>query len=137
MGRRKHKFRAGRGRAGLGWDFGSDFISGMGKHIPSRLEFGTGVGNDHTMWDGNGIRVPRPKPAPLSTLIGSTSLSKANVTVQTNRRGCGHGRGYFYGRGRGHSRDRHISWNQGDDNQPHNKKNNSNNQKLNYSEILP
>ena len=37
-------------------------------HIPSRLEFGTGMGNDHTMWDGNGIRVPRPKPAPLPTL---------------------------------------------------------------------
>ena len=31
----------------------------------------------------------------------------------------------------------HISWNQGDYNQPHNKKNNSNNQKLNHSEILP
>ena len=56
------------GGAGRGWDFGSDFISGMGIHIPSRLEFGTGMGNDHAMWDGNGIRVPRPKPAQLPTL---------------------------------------------------------------------
>ena len=38
MGRRKHKVRAGRG-----WDFGSDFISGMGIHIPSRIEFRTGM----------------------------------------------------------------------------------------------
>ena len=59
---------AGRGGAGRGWDFGSDFISGMGIHIPSRLEFGTGMGNDQTMWDGNGIRLPRPKPASLPTL---------------------------------------------------------------------
>ena len=59
---------------------------------------------------------------------GSISLPEANATIQTNRRG----RGYFYGRGR--SRGRHIYWNQGDYN--HNKKNNSNNQKLNHSEIL-
>ena len=63
MGRRKHKFKAG-----WGWDFGSGFISGMGIHIPSRIEFRTSMGNDHTMWDRNGIRVPRPKPAPLPTL---------------------------------------------------------------------
>ena len=65
----------------------------------------------------------------------SISLPEANATIQTTRRGCG----YFYGRGRGRgrSRGRHISWNQGDYNQPHNKKNNSNNQKLNHSEILP
>ena len=67
---------------------------------------------------------------------GSISLSEANATIQTNKHGRGHG--YFYGRGRGqgHSRGHHISWNQGDYNQPHNKKNNSNNQKLNHSEIL-
>ena len=64
----------------------------------------------------------------------SISLPKVNVTIQTNRRG--RGRGYFYGRGRGCSHGRHISWNQGDYNQPHNKQNNSNNQKLNHSEIL-
>ena len=64
---------------------------------------------------------------------GSISLPEANATIQTNR----HGRGYFYGRGRGHSRGGHISWNQGNYNQPHNKKNNSNNQKLDHSEILP
>ena len=67
---------------------------------------------------------------------GSISLIEANATIQTNRRGRGRGRGYFYGRGRGRSRDHHISWNQGDYNQPHNKKNNSNNQKLNHSKIL-
>ena len=64
----------------------------------------------------------------------SISLSEANAIIQTNRRGCG--RGYFYGRARCRSRGRHISWNQDDYNQPHNKKNNSNNQKLNHSEIL-
>ena len=70
-------------------------------------------------------------------------MLEANATIQTNRRGREHGRGrgrgcgYFYGQGRGRSRGRHISWNQGDYNQPHNKKNNSNNQKLNHSEILP
>ena len=47
------------------------------------------------------------------------------------------GRGYFYGRGRGRNRRCHISWNQGDYNQPYNKKNNSDNKKLNHSEILP
>ena len=55
----------------------------------------------------------------------SISLPEDNATIQTNRRGCG--RGYFYGRGRGRSRGLHISYNQGDYNQPHNKKNNSNN----------
>ena len=64
----------------------------------------------------------------------SISLSEANATIQTNRRG--RGRECFYGRGRGRSRGLHISWNQGDYNQPHNKKNNSNNQKLNHSKIL-
>ena len=59
--------------------------------------------------------------------IGSISLPEANATIQTNRRGSGCGRGYFYGRGRGCSRGCHISWDQGDYNQPHNKKNNSNN----------
>ena len=61
-------------------------------------------------------------------------MLETNATIQTiiDVRGCG----YFYGQGRGHSRCRHISWNQGDYNQPHNKKNNSNNQKLNHSEIL-
>ena len=54
---------------------------------------------------------------------GSISLPESNATIQTNRRGRGHG--YFYGQGRGCSRGRHISWNQGDYNQPHNKKNNS------------
>ena len=68
-----------------------------------------------------------------SCLTGSISLPKANATIQTNRRGHGRGRGYFYGQGRGRSRGCHISWNQGDYNQPHNKKNNSNNQKLNHS----
>ena len=63
---------------------------------------------------------------------GSPSLSEANATIQTNRQG----HGYFYGRGRDRSRGHHIYWNQGDYNQPHNKKNNSNNQKLNHSEIL-
>ena len=58
-----------------------------------------------------------------SSLIGSISLPEANSTIQTNRRGCG----YFYGRGRGRSRGSYISWNQGDYNQSHNKKNNSNN----------
>ena len=70
-----------------------------------------------------------------SSPIGSISLPEANAIIQTNRRG--HGHGYFYGRGRGRSRGCHISWNQVDYNQPHNKKNNSNNQKLNHSEILP
>ena len=28
---------------------------------------------------------------------GSISLLEANVTIQTNRRGCGRERGYFYG----------------------------------------
>ena len=74
MGRRKHKFRAGRG-----WDFGFDIISGMGIHIPSRLEFGTGMGNDHTMWDENGIRAPRPKPALLPTLATPRSSHYAIV----------------------------------------------------------
>ena len=65
-------------------------------------------------------------------------MPEVNATIQSNRCGCGRGRGrgYFYGRGRGRSRGRHISWNQGDYNQPRNKKNNSNNQKLNHSEIL-
>ena len=67
--------------------------------------------------------------------IGSISLLEANATIQTNRRGLG--RGYFYGQGRGRSCGRHISWNQGDYNQPHNKENNSNKQKLNHSKILP
>ena len=66
----------------------------------------------------------------------SISLPEANAIIQTNRRGHGRGCGYFYRRGRGRSCGRHISWNQGDYNQPHNKKNNSNNQKLNHSEIL-
>ena len=65
--------------------------------------------------------------------IGSISLPKSNATIQTNRRE----HGYFYGRDRGRSRGCHISWNQGDYSQPHNKKNNSNNKKLNHSEILP
>ena len=65
---------SGRGGAGPGWDFGYDFIPGMGIHIPSRLEFGTGMRNDHTMWDGNGIRVPRPTPAPLPTLVALLSF---------------------------------------------------------------
>ena len=69
--------------------------------------------------------------------IGSISLPEVNATIQTNRHGCGRGRGYFYGQCRGRSRDRYISWNQCDYNQPHNKKNNSDNQKLNHSEILP
>ena len=50
--------------------------------------------------------------------------------------GMGVGVDFFYGRGRGRSVNRHISWNQSDYNQPHNKKNNSNNQKLNHSKIL-
>ena len=68
----------------------------------------------------------------------SMSLPEVKATIQTNRRRCGRGcgHGYFYGRGRGRSRGRHISWNQGDYNQHHNKKNNSNH-KLNHSEILP
>ena len=63
----------------------------------------------------------------------SITLPEANATIQTNRRG----HGSFYGRGRCRSRGHHISWNQGDYNQPHNKKNKSNNQKLNHSKILP
>ena len=62
-------------------------------------------------------------------------MLEANATIQTNR--CGHGRGHGYFYGRGQSRGRHISWNQGDYNYAHNKKNNSNNQKLNHLEILP
>ena len=62
---------------------------------------------------------------------GSISLPIANATIQTNRPGRGHG--YCYRRGRGHDYGRHISWNQGDYNQPHNKINNSNNKKLNHS----
>ena len=65
---------------------------------------------------------------------GSISLPETNATIQTNRHR--RGRGYSYGRARGCSRGLHISWNQGDYNQPHNKKNNSNNQKLNHLENI-
>ena len=66
-----------------------------------------------------------------SCLTISISLLEANAIIQTNRCGCR----YFYGRG--YSRGSHIYWNLGDYNQPHNKKNNYNNHKLNHLEILP
>ena len=37
------------------------------------------MGNDHTMWDGNGIRVPRSKHAPLPTLAAPRSSHYAAI----------------------------------------------------------
>ena len=66
---------------------------------------------------------------------GPIPLSKANATIQVNRRGRGRGRGY-YGQGRGCGRGHYNSWNRGNYNQSQNKNNTFNNQKLNHSEKL-